>query len=589
MKKKLLLIIAILFTNFKTTVWAQTVTTLYNGTCNVSGVTIDPNGNVFFTERGTCKQLRKLDSLGNITPFNVNFGNNDPFFAHYHDGYIYVSYHWSPEKKIVRVPINGGTPQDYVTGILSTYGPADFTFDGDTLYFVEYAEQRIYKVLPGGGAVGGYNVIPIQNTSYGIAGSGPRTLGITIGHNGNLFVSTFSNNNIYEVNKVTGTVSVYFTDAQLYDAHDIEYRNGLYYITGMSANKIFTYDPLTNTLSAIAGSGTAGCTDGPAANANLYWPTAIELDSLGNIFFGLYNCKAVSRLNDCGISISTPSTGNACPNESYSLESNVSTYNYGYTVTWSGPNGFNSSTEDTVVLLSSVNNNGYYVATVTDIYGCTAKDSVYVNASFNNTSTISASSCGSYNSPSGNYTWSVSGVYVDTISSVAGCDSIITINLTINNVSDINTSISGATITANNSNASYQWLDCNNSFAVIPGATSQSYTPSVSGSYAVQLTENTCVDTSACVNVTITGIKNIGTSEKISLYPNPAKDAIRIANAPVGAMLNITDITGKTVYSSIITNAQMQVNTSNLVSGVYMVQVLNEGQVSIQKLVINKN
>lgn len=44
---------------------------------------------------------------------------------------------------------------------------------------------------------------------------------------------------------------------------------------------------------------------------------------------------------------------------------------------------------------------------------------------------ISASACVSYTSPSGVYTWTNSGVYQDTLQSASGCDSILTINLAI--------------------------------------------------------------------------------------------------------------------------------------------------------------
>jgi parallel beta-helix repeat protein len=47
-------------------------------------------------------------------------------------------------------------------------------------------------------------------------------------------------------------------------------------------------------------------------------------------------------------------------------------------------------------------------------------------------SSIIVSACDNYVSPSGNYSWSSSGIYQDTISNAAGLDSVMTINLTIN-------------------------------------------------------------------------------------------------------------------------------------------------------------
>lgn len=49
----------------------------------------------------------------------------------------------------------------------------------------------------------------------------------------------------------------------------------------------------------------------------------------------------------------------------------------------------------------------------------------------NSSSTIVANDCQSYTSPSGNFTWNTSGVYQDIIPNQNGCDSLITVNLTI--------------------------------------------------------------------------------------------------------------------------------------------------------------
>ena len=49
----------------------------------------------------------------------------------------------------------------------------------------------------------------------------------------------------------------------------------------------------------------------------------------------------------------------------------------------------------------------------------------------------------------------------------------------------------------------YQWLDCNNNFEPISGATAQNYTAIDNGNYAVVVNENGCIDTSACTAILI--------------------------------------------------------------------------------------
>ncbi len=102
-----------------------------------------------------------------------------------------------------------------------------------------------------------------------------------------------------------------------------------------------------------------------------------------------------------------------------------------------------------------------------------------------------------------------------------GCDSIVSLNFTLNSVSDITTSLNGIAITANNSNAQYVWVDCNNNFAPIAGETNQTFVPTTNGQYAVELTENGCVDTSSCVTINSVSIEENDIFKSIFIYPNP--------------------------------------------------------------------
>jgi len=143
--------------------------------------------------------------------------------------------------------------------------------------------------------------------------------------------------------------------------------------------------------------------------------------------------------------------------------------------------------------------------------------------------TISISSCYSFTSPSGNYTWYTSGLYTDTIPNTSGCDSIITINLVIETVdTSVTVSPDTTSLAANASGATFQWLDCNNGFSPIAGETSQTFNSIGNGSYAVEVTQNGCVDTSACY------AKN-SCFASYSLYPDTIPHNWIAVNQSIGA------------------------------------------------------
>jgi hypothetical protein len=157
------------------------------------------------------------------------------------------------------------------------------------------------------------------------------------------------------------------------------------------------------------------------------------------------------------------------------------------------------------------------------------------------------------------------------------CDSTVTIALNINNI-DMSTTQNGADLSANATGASYQWLDCDNGNTPITGATNQDYTATANGNYAVEVTENGCTDTSACMEVNNVGIDDYKTSFGVELYPNPATDHmfIKIANMNKGGYLvHVLDLSGKTVLSQVLLSETSEINTSTLVEGVYIVEVSN--------------
>jgi len=84
----------------------------------------------------------------------------------------------------------------------------------------------------------------------------------------------------------------------------------------------------------------------------------------------------------------------------------------------------------------------------------------------------------------------------------------------------------------------------------------------------------------------------LGVQEKtnidLKLYPNPANNFVTITNIPIGSKLKVIDISGKLVYNSIIEREQTTISTMDIVNGVYIIQVENNGEVVNRELVVIK-
>ena len=206
------------------------------------------------------------------------------------------------------------------------------------------------------------------------------------------------------------------------------------------------------------------------------------------------------------------------------------------------------------------------VLTVTEI------DALF-NESCNSFNSITETACDSYTAPDGQV-YTTSGIKTAVIPNAAGCDSTITINLTIITV-DVSVTQNGIVLTANETGALYQWLDCDNSYSVINGETSQSFTATQNGNYAVQVNLNNCIDTSACYAVTTVGILENTFSNDITVYPNPTDGSLKI---DLGETLSefivcIIDINGKLIQQSTYKNTKMIELNLNVQPGIYLLTI----------------
>jgi hypothetical protein len=145
----------------------------------------------------------------------------------------------------------------------------------------------------------------------------------------------------------------------------------------------------------------------------------------------------------------------------------------------------------------------------------------------------------------------------------------------------------GNTLNAITSGDSYEWLDCNTQ-QIIPGITSQSFTPTQSGSYAVIVYNNGVADTSDCVDIIITGTRTPNLSEIVKVYPNPTSGAfqLELPQEISATDLEIIGIDGKVVHrQSIIGSSIQQINTP-IPNGIYIIRVRNDRGVLYDKRII---
>jgi hypothetical protein len=223
---------------------------------------------------------------------------------------------------------------------------------------------------------------------------------------------------------------------------------------------------------------------------------------------------------------------------------------------------------------NAITESGVYEYHYTTDAGCDSTITLDLIIYYSASSDTTIQACHAYTTPDGSITWPVSGVYTYNPHTVNGCDSIVTINLFLTNWDTAITVIDG-TLEAVNQFVNYQWVDCANNYAPIFGENVSSFTPDVTGSYAVIMGANECFDTSACYTVVIVGT-NDGPLRAANIYPNPVSDRfyIDVPTAITAFDVVITDVLGHAIArSSHYGNAKAEIDFAEN-PGVYMVNLL---------------
>ncbi len=200
---------------------------------------------------------------------------------------------------------------------------------------------------------------------------------------------------------------------------------------------------------------------------------------------------------------------------------------------------------------------------------------------------ITTDSCKNYTL--NGHTYTSAGEYTQIIPNLAGCDSTITLSLSISNNLAASITRNGNVLSTGSNYASYQWLLDNNT---ISGATGSNYVITGDGSYKVIVSINTaegaiCTDTSDILTVSgYTAIENMASIRStLKIYPNPASDIVTI-DVPVMADMILTSLEGKKIMEcKNITTFSVK----ELTDGIYFLQVCTKtGElIKVEKIMVS--
>lgn len=189
---------------------------------------------------------------------------------------------------------------------------------------------------------------------------------------------------------------------------------------------------------------------------------------------------------------------------------------------------------------------------------------------------------------------SQTGSYYDSLTTMSGDDSICQLDLTVLTL-EAGVTQNNNSLTANTSNAVYQWINCETSDPV-PGETGQTFKATKNGEYAVVVSMGACSDTSSCYSITNVGIQDeCEKGTPFNLYPNPVSidGLIRIdGDFHKNDRVVLLSLKGNVMYETKIQANQNRISlaprTYNMMEGIYIIQIIGNRNIHTAKILVGK-
>ena len=201
--------------------------------------------------------------------------------------------------------------------------------------------------------------------------------------------------------------------------------------------------------------------------------------------------------------------------------------------------------------------NNSATVTLTNAAGCDSIVTLNLTINNSNTGSETVTECDSYTWNTNGQTYTQSGQYTEILSNQSGCDSTVTLDLTINTSSSSTQTETGID--------SYTWPVNNQTY-------------NQSGTYTAVIPNASGCDSTITLELTLqfTGLDE-NKSSYVAVYPNPTYNSFTLSTKDMINMnYSLVDIHGKVFFTGKIESSEEMVNTSKLSNGQYKLVFENQ-------------
>jgi len=228
---------------------------------------------------------------------------------------------------------------------------------------------------------------------------------------------------------------------------------------------------------------------------------------------------------------------------------------------------------------------GSYSDTLTAVGGCDSIVTLTLSLIHGTTVTAVGEICEGYSYPFHGSNLTQTGTYRDTVAGANGCDSINVLNLTVHAKPTPVVTKLGTDTLVTTVYGSYHWLLNGHTIA---GDTTRKIVAVANGAYSVAVIDSFgCSDTSSAVSVTGLGIEETPLMN-LSIYPNPTDGLLTIKadNLTEPVRLELRDDLGRLLFVKDLNNSYSiheELNISNFSSGMYLLVIRNDANIYVAK------